>query len=108
VAGVDDIIKQWVQKVEATGELRSHPEFGKPLRFDDGYLETPAELRMVYKILKNAGYVPAEVELLQRVAQLKETLAATRDAAEQQRLRAQLGELQQRVAIVLDKLRARR
>ena len=108
MAGVDDIIKQWVQKVEATGELRNHPEFGKPLRFGDGYLETPDELRMVYKILKNAGYVPAEVELLNRIAALKESLAATADAAERDRLRAQLNELQQRVAIMLDKLRARR
>jgi hypothetical protein len=108
VAGVDDIIKQWVRKVEATGELRDHPEFGKPLRLDDGYLETPDELRMVYKILKNAGYVPAEVELLNRVAKLKESLAATQDAAERDRLRARLGELQQQVAFMLDKLRARR
>jgi DnaJ homologue, subfamily C, member 28, conserved domain len=108
MAGVDDIIKQWVQKVEATGELRNHPEFGKPFRFDDGYLETPDELRMVYKILKNAGYVPAEVEMLNRLAGLKERIAATSDAAERDELRAQLADLQQRVAIVLDKLRTRR
>jgi DnaJ homologue, subfamily C, member 28, conserved domain len=108
VAGVDDIIKQWVQKVEASGELRDHPGFGKPFQFDDGFLETPDELRMVYKILKNAGYLPAEVELLKRLAQLKESIAATSDAAERDRLRVQLGELQQRVAIMFDKLRARR
>ena len=31
MAGVDDIIKQWVERVERTGELRSIDGFGKPL-----------------------------------------------------------------------------
>ena len=67
MAGVDEIIRQWVQKVEATGELRDIPGFGEPLKFDDGYLQTPDELRMAYKVLKNAGYVPAEIEMLQKL-----------------------------------------
>lgn len=106
MAGVDDIIKQWVERVEKTGEMRPH--FGKPLDLGDGYLETPDELRMAHKILKNAGYVPAEIEMLQRLAVLKEQLAAAADPEQQRQLRIQLAELQQKVAMMLDALRGRR
>ena len=108
MAGVDEIIRQWVQQVEASGELRKDPQFGKPFRFEDGYLETPDELRMVHKILKNAGYRPAEVELLNRIARLKEQLAATTEEREREGMRSQLADLGQQLALVLDKLRGRR
>ena len=77
MAGVDEVIRQWVQKVEQTGELRNTPGFGQPFNFNDGFLETPTELRMAYKILKDAGYVPAEIEMVQRLATLREQLDAT-------------------------------
>ncbi len=81
MAGVDEVIRQWVQKVEKTGELRNIAGFGKPFNFKDGFLETPNELRMAYKILKDAGYVPAEVEMVQRLATLREQLDATQGEA---------------------------
>ena len=76
MAGVDEVIRQWVQKVEKTGELRNTPGFGQPFNFKDGFLETPSELRMAYKILKDAGYVPAEIEMMQKLAVLREQLDA--------------------------------
>jgi len=108
MAGVDDIIKQWVERVEKTGEMRNSPHFGKPFDFQDGFLETPEDLRMAHKILKNAGYVPAEVEMLQRLAALKDQLASAVDPQQQHQLRTQLAELQQKVAMMLDGLRGRR
>jgi hypothetical protein len=108
MAGVDDIIKQWVERVERSGELKNSPQFGKPLNFNDGYSETPEELRAAYKILKNAGYVPAEVELLKQLAALKDQLNASVDAAQQKLLRIKLAEMQQKVAMMLDRLRGRR
>jgi Domain of unknown function (DUF1992) len=108
LAGVDDIIKQWVAKVEKTGELRNIPGWGKPLDFDDGFLETPTELRMAFKVLKNAGYVPPEVELLNAMAALKEQIAATDDPEQLRLLRTKLADMQQKVAMMLDKLRGRR
>jgi hypothetical protein len=108
MAGVDDIIKQWVERVEKSGELRNSPQFGKPFDFNDGYSETPEELRAAYKILKNAGYVPAEVELLRQLAALKDQLAASGDEEQRKVLRTKLAEMQQKVAIMLDRMRGRR
>jgi hypothetical protein len=108
MAGVDEVIRQWVQKVEQTGELRKVPGFGKPFEFNDGFLETPSELRMAYKILKDAGYVPAEIEMVQRLAEMREQLNATRGEAEQRALKTKIAELQQKVTMMLEAMRGKR
>ena len=43
---------------------------GKPLPAED-LLNIPEELRMAYKILKNAGYVPPELALRQEISNLE-------------------------------------
>ena len=109
MAGVDEIIKQWVAKVEKTGELKNDPKFGKPLELDrDGYADTPEELRLAYKILKNAGYVPAEIEFFRTLATLREELASTNDENEARALRMKIAELEQKVAMLLERSRSRR
>lgn len=39
----------------------------------------PSDLRMAYKILKNAGYVPEEVALRKEIARTEDLLAHCRD-----------------------------
>ena len=41
-----------MERVEASGEMRHAA--GKPLPLNDGFDQTPEELRMAYKALKNA------------------------------------------------------
>ena len=76
---LDDHIGRALRASEASGELRAAPSWGKPLACGDGYDETPPELRLGYKILKDAGYVPAEVEMFKQVAALREQLAGLHD-----------------------------
>ena len=45
----------------------------------DEYFKWPAELRMAYSILKSAGCVPEEVELLHDVDRIGTELAAATD-----------------------------
>jgi hypothetical protein len=52
------------------GELANLPGEGRPLELDDDTL-VPEDLRTAYRILKNAGYVPPEVEALAEIAQLE-------------------------------------
>ena len=108
MAGIDEVIRQWVQKVEKTGEIRNTPGFGKPFEFEDGYLQTPTELRMAYKILKDAGYVPAEIEMVQRLAALREQLDATQGEQQQRELKVKIAELQQKVTMMLEAMRGKR
>jgi hypothetical protein len=108
MAGVDEIIRQWVQKVEQTGEIRNVKGFGRPLELDDGYLDTPTELRMAYKILKDAGYVPAEIEMLKKLAALREDLEKTDDPAAQRALKQKIADAQQKVSMMLEAMRGKR
>jgi len=72
---------------------------------DDGYDETSPELRMPFKILKDAGVVPHEVEMFREIAALKRALHETASADEARTLRQRISELQQAIALRLDKLR---
>jgi len=64
---------------------------------DDGYDETSPELRMPFKILKDAGVVPREVEMFREIAALKRALHETASADEARTLRQRISELQQAI-----------
>lgn len=103
---LDDHIAQSLRDSERSGELRSAPSYGKPMVHADGWDETPQEFRLPFKILKDAGVVPAEVELMKQVAALKRALAASADREQQLMLQQRISELQQALALRLEKLRA--
>lgn len=105
---LDEHIAQRLREAQANGELAQAKSYGKPLDFGDGYFETPEELRLGYKILKDAGYVPPEVAMFKQVAALREALAATTDEAEAAALRARIVDLGQRIALRIEKLRGTR
>ncbi len=99
---LEDDIGRKLAESHSSGELRSAPSYGKPLNLGDGYEETPAELRMGMKILKDAGVAPPEVELMRQIeAQRLRVDAAPDDTAARQ----QLADMRQRLALRLEKLR---
>jgi Domain of unknown function (DUF1992) len=59
-----------IAEAVAKGELDDLPGAGRPLELDDDAL-VPEELRLAYRILKNAGFVPPEVEALNEIAALE-------------------------------------
>ncbi len=101
----DEQIAQSLRESLRNGELKSAPSWGKPLDLADGYAQTPDELRMAFKALKAAGFVPPEVETMQHIAALREQLATEADAADADALRRRISELQQHLALRLEKLR---
>lgn len=103
---LEDHIGRSLAQSQATGELRSAASFGKPLNLGDGYDETPAELRMGYKILKDAGVVPPEVELMRQIETLRQSLEAAPDDAAARQASAKLSEMRQQLALRLEQLRA--
>ena len=103
---LEDHIGQHLRESEASGELKAAPSYGKPLDFGDGYDDTPAELRMGMKILKDAGVVPPEVELMQQAAALEAELAACGDEAARRALQQKIAEKRQAIALRLERLRA--
>ena len=100
----DEEIARHLREAMASGELAGTPGFGKPLPEDAGWEATPEELRMPFKILKNAGFVPPEVELFHERAVLNAALAA--DEAERSALRQRLSDPEQKIALRLEALRS--
>lgn len=101
---IDDHIGEHLRASEASGELRSAPSFGKPMLFNDGYDETPPELRMAMKILHDAGVAPPEVELMHRLAALRRAAAAATDAEQARALSKQASDLEQLIKLRLERL----
>ncbi|MGP4079858.1 J-domain-containing protein [Pseudalkalibacillus sp. R45] len=87
-AGIaEEKIKVALQK----GEFENLPGKGKPLPKDD-LTGVPDELRLSYKILKNGGFVPPEVQLKKEMVTLEELIAVCRDDKERSGLTQRLNE----------------
>ena len=102
---VEDHIGRALVQSQASGELALAKSFGKPFSFGDGYEETPAELRMGYKILKDAGYVPPEVEFMRDIEVLNNEMKALPEGSERMAKQKRLSEMRQQLAIKLERLR---
>ena len=102
---LEDHIGQSLRESERSGELKAAPSFGKPLNFGDGYDETPDGLKMPFKMLKDSGFVPPEVELMQEIALLQASLDNTADEASAKDMQARLSQMRQQLALRLEKLR---
>ena len=80
------LAEQRIAEAVANGELDDLPGAGRPLALHDDAM-IPEELRLAYRILKNAGYVPAELETLKEIGEL-EALVADGDIDAEVRSRA--------------------
>jgi hypothetical protein len=61
------------------GTLNTESWKNKPLPLDKVDAFVPDDLKMAYKILKNSGFVPPEVETRKEVQRLEDLIAATED-----------------------------
>ena len=66
------------------GDFDRLPGAGKPLRLEDDSL-VPGELRIAYKMLKNAGFLPPELELRREILTLRDLLRSIEDDDERRR-----------------------
>ena len=101
----DEEIARHLREALASGELAGTEGFGKPLPEDAGWDATPESLRMPFKILKNAGFVPAEVELFHERAALSASLANCKSEPDRVELRRRLSDLEQKISLRLEALR---
>lgn len=103
---LEDDIGRSLAESARSGELQAAPSYGKPLNFGDGYDETPAELRMGMKVLKDAGVMPPEVELMQRIAGLEKRAAAAASPEAADVLRREAADLRLALQLRLERLRS--
>ena len=90
------IAEQRIDEAVARGELDNLPGAGKPLNLDDDRM-VPVELRMAYRILRNAGFVPPELEDRREAASLRALIGVAADEAERRRACMRLALLELRL-----------
>lgn len=78
------IAEQRIREAQEKGEFDNLPGKGKPLNLED-YSGVPDDLRVAYKILKNAGYAPPELQLKKEIVQIEDMLATLKDEEEKYR-----------------------
>ena len=78
------IAEQRIAEAMREKDLNSPKWKNKPLPLEDDRF-VPEDLKMAYKILKNSGYLPPEIEERKEVKKLEDLIACTED--EHERLR---------------------
>lgn len=81
ITGFEKIVEQRIQDALKKGEFDNLTGSGKPLVFEDNS-NVSEELRLTYKILKNADCLPPEVELKKEINQTKELLSGMKETVD--------------------------
>jgi hypothetical protein len=92
------IAEQRIQEAIEAGEFDNLPGAGKPLALDDDCM-VPETLRVAFRVLKNAGYVPPEVEQLKELRELTRYIEAVPEEEERRRALAKLNLLALRLSL---------
>ena len=84
---LDELAEQRIREAAERGEFDDLPGRGEPLELEDDSL-VPEELRAGYRMLKNAGFVPPELEPVRELREVEALIrqaeaAADRDARDQ-------------------------
>lgn len=79
------IAEKRIKEAQEKGEFDNLPGHGKPLDMtDDRHI--PEDLRLAYKILKNADCLPPELEETKQIRQMEDMLANVPDEKERYKL----------------------
>lgn len=86
---LDALVEQRINEAASRGDFKDLPGAGKPLEFNDDLL-VPEEVRVVNRILKNAGFVPPAVEQLRALRGLQDELDKVTDPAARCRIQVKM------------------
>ena len=78
------IAERKIKEALEKGELDNLPGRGEPLNLEDDS-RVPEDLRMAYKVLKNADCLPPELELRKEIRQMEDLLETIPDEKEKYR-----------------------
>ena len=98
----DKIVEAAIQEAMARGEFENLPGQGKPIDLTE-YFNTPEDVRVAQAMLKNAGMVPVELELLQEIVVLKELSLASTDEDQKTKYRKMLEDKQLQFNLLVER-----
>jgi len=95
------LAEEKIREAAARGEFDDLKGKGLPLPPDD-LAGVPEELRVGFKLLKNAGAIPPEMEMRKEMLALSDLLACCRDESERGELRRRLSLAQFRYRALME------
>ncbi|PFP23166.1 DUF1992 domain-containing protein [Bacillus sp. AFS073361] len=97
----EDKIKEAIKN----GEFENLPGMGKPLDLKDDLPGMSAEMKMGYRMLKNAGFISDQVDLRKELITLNDLISAATDDEEINRLQEKLTRKQLQFEKVMEQRR---
>jgi hypothetical protein len=95
---IDRLAEETIRAAARRGEFDDLAGAGKPLQLDDDSA-VPEELRVAYRLLKNAGCLPPEPQMRNEIRQIEGLLNQVDSDAEDATLRRRLLLLKTRLAL---------
>ena len=84
ITGFEKIVEERIRRALAAGEFEDLAGKGEPLALEDTST-VPEDLRLAFKILKNADCLPPEVELRKDIERTEDLIAAMPETVEKYR-----------------------
>ena len=82
--GFEKIVEERIKKAQKDGAFENLPGRGRPLPRED--VNVPEDIRLAYKILKNADCIPPELEIKKEIDNTRALLSGMEDTAEKYRI----------------------
>jgi hypothetical protein len=89
---LERLAEERIREAMERGEFDDLPHAGKPLPQESTEF-VPEDLRLAFKLLKDAGFLPPEMELRKEIVTLKELLSTVEDDAEREKLGRRINDL---------------
>ncbi|GIN84843.1 hypothetical protein J6TS2_12290 [Heyndrickxia sporothermodurans] len=95
-----------IREAYKNGEFENLPGFGKPLP-EDELANIPEDLRMAYRIMRNAGFSPEEASVKKELMTIEDLIRKSENEIDQDSLRKQLNEKMLKYNELLSKRRVK-
>jgi hypothetical protein len=89
IPGFEKIVEERILIAQRKGDFDNLEGAGKPLNLDE-LAGVPEELKLSYKILKNADCLPPEIEIKKEIYKTEDLLAGMDDTAEKYKVMKKL------------------
>jgi len=104
---LEKAVEAIIREAQERGDFDNLKGKGKPIDLS-AYFETPEDVRLAYSVLKNAGMVSVEVDLLTEIAALKERLATTYEEKDRSRIQKMIREKQLQFNVMMERQKRQR
>lgn len=104
---IESAIEQQIKAAIERGDFDNLAGKGKPLDLD-AYFNTPEDMRMPFGMLRSNEFVPDEVEKLNEIARLRESIKESTDETEKAMSTKKLNELSLAVTLMIESRKRKR